>query len=64
MDSFAKTYDPLDPNGNITIRWDVMCWSPNGYIVIVIWTLTLVDSSIHLFFYFSFSLNFLMYFII
>lgn len=50
--SFAEAYDPLDPNGNITIRWDVMSWSPDGYIASVIWTPTLVDASIHMFFYF------------
>lgn len=26
-------YDPLDPNGNITIKWDVMSWTPDGYLV-------------------------------
>jgi hypothetical protein len=26
-------YDPLDPNGNITIKWDVMSWTPDGYVV-------------------------------
>ncbi|XP_010032552.2 protein COBRA [Eucalyptus grandis] len=34
---FASTesYDPLDPNGNITIRWDVMSWTPDGYVAVV-----------------------------
>jgi len=26
-------YDPLDPNGNITIKWDIMSWTPDGYVV-------------------------------
>lgn len=26
-------YDILDPNGNITIKWDVMSWTPDGYVV-------------------------------
>jgi hypothetical protein len=26
-------YDPLDPNGNITIKWDVVSWTPDGYVV-------------------------------
>mgnify|MGYP004722816661 CR=1 FL=1 len=30
---FAAAYDPLDPNGNITIKWDVMSWTPDGYVV-------------------------------
>uniref|UniRef100_M8CH77 COBRA-like protein n=1 Tax=Aegilops tauschii TaxID=37682 RepID=M8CH77_AEGTA len=25
-------YDPLDPTGNITIRWDVRSWVPDGYV--------------------------------
>nr|GLL39142.1 hypothetical protein CDL15_Pgr027500 [Ipomoea trifida] len=25
-------YDPLDPTGNITIKWDVMSWTPDGYV--------------------------------
>ncbi|KAJ8465744.1 hypothetical protein OPV22_028296 [Ensete ventricosum] len=31
----AEAYDPLDPNGNITIKWDVMQWTPDGYIAVV-----------------------------
>jgi hypothetical protein len=23
----------LDPNGNITIKWDVMSWTADGYVV-------------------------------
>lgn len=26
-------FDPLDPNGNITIKWDVISWTPDGYVV-------------------------------
>lgn len=29
----ADAYDALDPNGNITIKWDVMSWTPDGYVV-------------------------------
>ena len=29
----ADAYDPLDPNGNITIKWDVMSWTGDGYVV-------------------------------
>ncbi|XP_030527574.1 COBRA-like protein 5 [Rhodamnia argentea] len=27
--------DPLDLNGNITLRWDVMSWTPDGYVALV-----------------------------
>ncbi|PSS33646.1 Protein COBRA like [Actinidia chinensis var. chinensis] len=35
--SFSSTdaYDPLDPNGNITIKWDVISWTPDGYVAVV-----------------------------
>ncbi|KAL6587573.1 hypothetical protein OROMI_000551 [Orobanche minor] len=35
--SFTSTegYDPLDPNGNITIKWDVINWTPDGYVAVV-----------------------------
>ena len=29
----AEAYDALDPTGNITIKWDVMSWTPDGYVV-------------------------------
>lgn len=29
----ADAFDPLDPNGNITIKWDVMSWTSDGYLV-------------------------------
>lgn len=29
----AEAYDALDPNGNITIKWDVITWTPDGYVV-------------------------------
>ena len=29
----AEAYDPLDPFGNITIKWDVVSWTPDGYVV-------------------------------
>ncbi|CAL5084895.1 unnamed protein product [Urochloa decumbens] len=28
--SVAAAYDPLDPNGNITIKWDIISWTPDG----------------------------------
>ncbi|OIT29689.1 PREDICTED: COBRA-like protein 4 isoform X1 [Nicotiana attenuata] len=31
----AAAFDPLDPNGNITIKWDVMSWTPDGYVAVV-----------------------------
>ncbi|CAN6470759.1 unnamed protein product [Victoria cruziana] len=27
----TEAYDPLDPNGNITIKWDVVQWTADGY---------------------------------
>ncbi|PON50156.1 COBRA-like protein [Parasponia andersonii] len=31
----AAAYDPLDPNGNVSIRWDVMSWTTDGYVAAV-----------------------------
>ncbi|KAM7277727.1 hypothetical protein ACFE04_004861 [Oxalis oulophora] len=31
----AAAYDPLDPNGNVTIKWDIMSWTPDGYVAVV-----------------------------
>ena len=31
MENFAEAYDPLDPSGNITIKWDLMTWTADGY---------------------------------
>ena len=33
----SEAYDPLDPTGNITIKWDVISWTADGYVVSVIW---------------------------
>lgn len=35
--SFTSTdaYDALDPTGNITIKWDVINWTPDGYVAVV-----------------------------
>ncbi|KAF5197708.1 Cobra-like protein [Thalictrum thalictroides] len=35
--SFTSTeaYDSLDPTGNITIKWDIMSWTPDGYVAVV-----------------------------
>ncbi|GAB2222001.1 hypothetical protein Droror1_Dr00013198 [Drosera rotundifolia] len=34
--SYSSTgYDPLDPNGNITIRWDILQTNPNDYEALV-----------------------------
>lgn len=31
--SVSEAYDALDPNGNITIKWDIMSWTADGYVV-------------------------------
>ncbi|XP_073288848.1 protein COBRA-like isoform X2 [Primulina huaijiensis] len=31
----STAYDSLDPNGNITIKWDVISWTPDGYVAVV-----------------------------
>ncbi|KAM7277792.1 hypothetical protein ACFE04_004926 [Oxalis oulophora] len=31
----TEAYDALDPNGNITLKWDVMSWTPDGYVAVV-----------------------------
>lgn len=31
----AGAYDPLDPNGNITIKWDIVSWTADGYVAAV-----------------------------
>ncbi|XP_021296862.1 COBRA-like protein 1 isoform X2 [Herrania umbratica] len=31
----TTAYDPLDPNGNITIKWDIMSWTADGYVAVV-----------------------------
>ncbi|KAG8384586.1 hypothetical protein BUALT_Bualt04G0133300 [Buddleja alternifolia] len=28
----SEAYDALDPSGNITIKWDVRTWTPDGYV--------------------------------
>lgn len=33
MDVCAEAYDALDPLGNVTIKWDVISWTPDGYVV-------------------------------
>ncbi|XP_042387286.1 COBRA-like protein 1 [Zingiber officinale] len=33
--SIAEAYDSLDPNGNITIKWDIIQWTPDGYVAVV-----------------------------
>ncbi|KAF5734110.1 phytochelatin synthetase-like family protein [Tripterygium wilfordii] len=33
--SYAAAYDPLDPAANITIKWDVVSWTPDGYVAVV-----------------------------
>lgn len=30
---WTESYDPLDPNGNITVKWDINSWTPEGYVV-------------------------------
>lgn len=29
----VEAFDPLDPTGNVTIRWDIMSWTSDGYMV-------------------------------
>ncbi|GAB2232816.1 hypothetical protein Droror1_Dr00011875 [Drosera rotundifolia] len=31
----TEAYDPLDPNGNITIKWDIIQWNADGYVATV-----------------------------
>ncbi|KAJ4832767.1 hypothetical protein Tsubulata_047614 [Turnera subulata] len=31
----AEAHDHLDPNGNITIKWDLISWTPDGYVAVV-----------------------------
>eukprot|EP00250_Pteridium_aquilinum_P008582 c18052_g1_i1 orf=336-1691(+) len=31
----SEAYDPLDPNGNITIKWDIISWTGDGYVAVV-----------------------------
>ncbi|XP_041002562.1 COBRA-like protein 1 [Juglans microcarpa x Juglans regia] len=31
----TDAYDALDPHGNITIKWDIMSWTPDGYVAVV-----------------------------
>ncbi|KAJ3669791.1 hypothetical protein LUZ60_010115 [Juncus effusus] len=31
----TDAYDALDPFGNITIKWDIMQWTPDGYVATV-----------------------------
>ncbi|KAJ9677241.1 hypothetical protein PVL29_022312 [Vitis rotundifolia] len=33
--SFVSAYDVLDPYGNIMIKWDVVSWTPDGYVAVV-----------------------------
>jgi hypothetical protein len=28
-----SAFDALDPNGNITIKWDIRGWTSDGYVV-------------------------------
>ncbi|OWM65215.1 hypothetical protein CDL15_Pgr008804 [Punica granatum] len=31
----TEAYDVFDPNGNITIKWDIMSWTSDGYVATV-----------------------------
>ncbi|CAI9111710.1 OLC1v1012000C1 [Oldenlandia corymbosa var. corymbosa] len=35
VDRPNDAYDALDPNGNLTIKWDVISWNPDGYTAVV-----------------------------
>ncbi|CAL5441962.1 unnamed protein product [Camellia sinensis] len=30
-----NAYDPLDPFGNVTVKWDIMSWTTDGYVATV-----------------------------
>ncbi|MBA0656745.1 hypothetical protein Goklo_009080 [Gossypium klotzschianum] len=32
---FLDAFDPLDPTGNITIKWDIVSWTADGYVAAV-----------------------------
>ncbi|KAL3513004.1 hypothetical protein ACH5RR_025721 [Cinchona calisaya] len=31
----TEAYDALDPNGNITVKWDIKSWTTDGYVAVV-----------------------------
>lgn len=33
LSSNTEAYDALDPTGNITIKWDIISWTADGYLV-------------------------------
>ncbi|KAJ6888451.1 COBRA-like protein [Populus alba x Populus x berolinensis] len=33
---YAVAYDPLDPHGSINIKWDILSWTPDGYVAAVL----------------------------
>ncbi|XP_050226655.1 protein COBRA-like [Mercurialis annua] len=33
--TLTEAYDSLDPTGNITVKWDIINWTPDGYIAVV-----------------------------
>lgn len=33
--NLTDAYDPLDPNGNITVKWDIITWTSDGYVAVV-----------------------------
>lgn len=33
IDCCTEAYDALDPIGNITIKWDILSWTSDGYVV-------------------------------
>ena len=37
----ADCYDPLDPNGNVTITYDIRTWTTHGYVVSLTFVLSL-----------------------
>lgn len=55
----TDAYDSLDPNGNITIKWDIMQWTPDGYVVSTEdghWPIFLKLYDAHMAYSFAFSL--------
>lgn len=41
--SSSDAYDPLDPHGNITIKWDIISWNPDGYVVSISWLICILS---------------------
>lgn len=49
--SFSEGFVLLDPNGNITIKWDIIRWTPDGYVVSFTLNQDYFKKCVHFFFY-------------